>query len=175
MAYQLRAVLGVPAQVRALAAELAAPPRSPGGAPQLAVVAPLAFDAPLAVVDLQQGLGMLALGDGLWTGLRGGAPGFDGVVEGLGRRLRASRAPGPFALVDVEVFAGEGSQSSVVWEGGVVVLGPVHTDLRDVTQDRLMWAVNLALRELGVQAEAGSDEFDTVGLARHRHTDDWPT
>jgi hypothetical protein len=33
--------------------------------------------------------------------------------------------------------------------------------------------INLVLRELGVQAAAEMDEFDTLGLGQHRHTDKW--
>jgi hypothetical protein len=36
-------------------------------------------------------------------------------------------------------------------------------------------AVNAGLRALGVQATDGRDEYATVGLDRHRMTEDWLT
>src|SRR3989440_7835863 len=35
------------------------------------------------------------------------------------------------------------------------------------------WAFNQALRQLGVPRGAAFDEFEAVGLGRHRHTEDW--
>ncbi len=34
-------------------------------------------------------------------------------------------------------------------------------------------AVNAGLRALGVRAAPGQDEYETIGLARHRHTEGW--
>jgi len=36
-------------------------------------------------------------------------------------------------------------------------------------------AVNAGLRAIGVCAADGSEEYDTVGLGRHRMTEDWLT
>jgi hypothetical protein len=36
-------------------------------------------------------------------------------------------------------------------------------------------AINAGLRALGVRAEAGQDEYENVGLTRHRFTEDWLT
>jgi hypothetical protein len=34
-------------------------------------------------------------------------------------------------------------------------------------------AINQALRALGLPADDGRDEFDTLGLGKHRRTQDW--
>jgi hypothetical protein len=63
-----------------------------------------------------------------------------------------------FALVMTDYFGGIGGQWACVFTAGRRVGG-----LRDI---------NDALRELGVQAAADQDEFDTVGLGLHRHPPD---
>ena len=70
---------------------------------------------------------------------------------------------GPFAYVEAEFFGGAGHQSAVGFRDGAVALPPVAA--RD--------AINQALRFLGVQPAGKQDEFDTVGLFRHRSTEAW--
>ena len=62
----------------------------------------------------------------------------------------------------------------MVWRNGEIALGPVvHRDLGR-HKPLYLWAINQALRELGVQAVAPwSDEFESVGLQRARRTEDW--
>jgi hypothetical protein len=36
-------------------------------------------------------------------------------------------------------------------------------------------AINAGLRALGIQAASGHNEFATVGLDKHRWTNDWAT
>ena len=67
------------------------------------------------------------------------------------------------AYLAAEFFGGVGKQFSIVWSGGEIVLGP----------QRAPDAINQALRLLGVKVIEDRDEFDSVGLGRHRHTDQW--
>jgi hypothetical protein len=67
------------------------------------------------------------------------------------------------AYVEAEFFGGNGVQAFAMFsqgrlDGGIAVGKSV---------------INDALRMLGVVAKRGQDEFDTVGLGRERHTDDW--
>ena len=64
----------------------------------------------------------------------------------------------PFALVMTDYFGGLGEQWARAYLRGEAV-----PSVRDI---------NAALRVLGVEAAAGLDEFDTVGLADHRHPPD---
>ena len=64
-----------------------------------------------------------------------------------------------FALVMTDYFGGTGDQWACVFTAGQRIGG-----IRDI---------NDALRVLGVRAVAGADEFDTVGLGRHRHAPDY--
>jgi hypothetical protein len=108
-----------------------------------------------------------------WQVRRGGTgrldlpPGLPSVFPGEGVVLRlaaaltgvtdAPRIP-PFALVMTDYFGGTGAQWACVFVAGRRTGG-----VRDI---------NAALRALGVRAADGADEFDTVGLGRHRHTPD---
>ncbi|WP_067900299.1 hypothetical protein [Nocardia vaccinii] len=71
----------------------------------------------------------------------------------------ATRPDSTFAVVLTDYFGGIGEQWAAVSVDG----GPV----------RSVNAINTALRALGIRATAGSDEFDTVGLAAHRSTPDY--
>ncbi len=67
------------------------------------------------------------------------------------------------AYVEAEFFGGAGGQSSAVWTEGKLVSGPLCEDD----------AINQALRLLGVTRGDSHDEFDALGLDKHRDTEDW--
>ncbi len=59
----------------------------------------------------------------------------------------------------------------MVWDAGQVKL-----QLSDGGDHNIAWPnspVSQALRTVGVIADEGQDEFDTVGLGTHRSTDRW--
>jgi hypothetical protein len=70
---------------------------------------------------------------------------------------------GPVAYIEAEFFGGSGGQSAAVWSRGSETMPPIHS--RD--------AINQALRFLGVQIGNAQDEFDALGLGRHRDTRHW--
>lgn len=70
---------------------------------------------------------------------------------------------GDIAYIEAEIFGGQGTQAYVMIERSGCVSTPV------VSAD----AINAALRFLGVKAKPGKDEFDSVGLDKHRDTDRW--
>ena len=81
-----------------------------------------------------------------------------------------------------ETFGGPGTQEAVGWCEGRPFYGPTGTC--DLEADREPGyqvaphkdsAINGGLRAMGVQAALGVDEYDTIGLTRHRMTDDWLT
>lgn len=69
------------------------------------------------------------------------------------------------AYVEAEYFGGHGMQAAAVFKDGQLV-GVVIID---------EFAINHALRLLGVSKNAQSDEFEAVGLSRHRNTNEWIT
>jgi hypothetical protein len=71
---------------------------------------------------------------------------------------------GAVAYIETDYFGGVGEQAALVWRAGEVVM-PAAKGKRG--------PVNAALRLLGAKAGRSNDEFDAIGLGRHRHTDDW--
>ena len=83
----------------------------------------------------------------------------------------------PLAYIQTEYWAGRGGHGAVVWEGGAVVFGPVVTsnegpDPPPAPSER---AINRAARALGVERGEAFDEFDALGLGRHRSNYHWLT
>jgi len=92
------------------------------------------------------------------------------TVAGL--LANASRS-GPLAYVEAEYFGGAGEQHAAVWDGGVLTLGPVSIGFQQATASQGT-AISQALRRIGVICTGATrDEFDAVGLHRHRHLEDW--
>lgn len=79
----------------------------------------------------------------------------EGVLADLAAAV-TGRNPATFALIMTNFFGGAGNQWAIAYVDGQRV-----PEVRDV---------NAALRTLGVHADNGMDEWDTVGLANHRHT-----
>ncbi|MYV43003.1 hypothetical protein GT030_30095 [Streptomyces sp. SID1328] len=76
------------------------------------------------------------------------------------------------AYVEAEFFGGVGEQRVAVWDGGTMVLGPLHVE-EGQPFPTVGSPISQALRWLGVVASAGEDEFSAAGLDRHRHGETW--
>jgi hypothetical protein len=103
----------------------------------------------------------VSLPEGLWK-----------VPAALGRTLAACSANGPVAYIEAEFFGGIGEQHAQVWDNGAVVLGPLHLGENEPIPPTGT-PISHALRRLGVAKGNHYDEFDAVGLGRHRDTEDW--
>ena len=76
----------------------------------------------------------------------------------------------PVAYISTFYFGGQGGQNALVWDKGGLRFSP-NTQRYDQ-----VWPnspISQALRAIGVLAEEGMDEFDTVGLGNHRETHKW--
>jgi hypothetical protein len=149
MAYRLEAFLGTQDALRSLAehhGDLRIVPLSQGIA-----IAPLTPDLRASLAS------MVDIGDPdpSWP--------FRKLSKDAGHRAVQQSGRHRLAYVEAEYFGGAGDQAAVVWEGGAVRNGPLATEN----------AIDQALRDLGVVANAGTDEFDTVGLNRWRSTSEW--
>ncbi|WP_434424870.1 hypothetical protein [Nannocystis pusilla] len=80
----------------------------------------------------------------------------EGVVCRMARELTGAEAP-TFALVMTDYFGGVGGQWACVFRGA-----------QRISADDA--SINDALRALGVTRTADEDEFDVVGLGRHRRS-----
>jgi hypothetical protein len=68
------------------------------------------------------------------------------------------------AYIEVEYFGGEGGQSGIIWKDGKRIFE------KEFDQE----VVNSILRKFGVvKGKSKRDELDTIGLGRHRNTEDW--
>lgn len=125
------------------------------------------------VVDLGNGLSLLPLTDELRAevstpGARPQTHGFEQLSTGIEQLTVQLSALSPVAYVEAEYFGGAGAQAAAVFDSGRLILGPLSD--KDTTSKS---AISRALHALGVRAAAELDEFDTIGLGRHRRTSDW--
>lgn len=129
------------------------------------------------VIRLDQGLALLPMVDELFDAITTGADdaaqlGFWKLPGGFADVLARWSIAGPLAYVEADYFGGTGTQTAAVWDAGVLAVGPLH-----LAQGHPAAAdgtpISQALRRLGVTCHGCDDEFDTVGLGRHRYTEDW--
>jgi hypothetical protein len=148
---------------------------------------PAGLSPDLRVVSLPGGLTMLPVTENVAAGLDQAAVGDDRInpgwvllrqpVAALARQVSAGRRA---LYIAAETFAGPGIQEAIGWQDGVLLYGPSGTC--DIEADlepgyhlvsRGESAINVGLRALGVRAGPGQDEYETIGLTRHRYTEDW--
>lgn len=140
MGHEIQGVIVVADRARGIAALLGAP------------VAQL--DAGFAFVPLTD-----SAFDALCTGEGGEAPpGFRWLIPKVSAMLAEVSRDTPLAWVETEYFGGIGAQAAALFVSGQrawVEAGPG-------------FAIDRALRDLGVVREVHRDEFDVVGLGRYR-------
>ncbi len=123
------------------------------------------------IIQLEQGLRMLPVTDSLYDNLvqqHIPIPGEDwaGFIRSPGplfESIQKLSERGTVAYVEADFFGGRGDQRCVVWHKEVLVLGPLDEP----------GAINKALRRLGVRKRVFIDEFDTIGLSKHRSNEEW--
>ncbi|PVC84266.1 hypothetical protein DBP20_17910 [Streptomyces sp. CS131] len=74
--------------------------------------------------------------------------------------------------MEAEHFGGAGRQRAAVWAVGSLTLDPLDEPTKQ-DLSRAVSPVSQALRRLGAQRGVGYDEFESVGLNRHRTNEDW--
>ena len=79
---------------------------------------------------------------------------------------------GPVAYVEADYFGGVGRQRAGLWHNGALAFGPVCVDEGQPVPAE-GGPIPRVLARLGVSGEGYADEFEAVGLQRHRHTEDW--
>ena len=91
--------------------------------------------------------------------------GFNMLSPGLMQVLRAGSQRSTLLYFETEYFGGMGTQGAAVFRDGELVFGPQSAELGPI---------NNALVLLGVRTlPPAADEFETIGLHRHRSTDEW--
>ena len=126
-------------------------------------------DSPIngaSVVSLHQGYGMIPLTTHIRKEydlppfpLTGKEPLPEQIAE-WGIRLSTT---GFFAYIEAEFFGGVGTQGSALWLEGQMIEKPWVGE----------YAINIPLREMGVDKGDYVDRFAALGLGRCRSTDEW--
>ena len=108
--------------------------------------------------------------------------GFHELTQDIARWAQELSRGWMVLCVHCEFFGGEGIQAAIAWQHESVIFGPCFTRTRGElphppyrAADPPDMAINAGLRALGIQAGGRHDEFATVGLDRHRWTNDWTT
>jgi hypothetical protein len=131
-------------------------------------VLPALLPAGLERVQLQGGFELVPLTSGVRDTLGlafcpltdGGDEELTPSLVQLCERLSAS---GELAYIEAEIFGGSGMQGHVLFAHSKAVGTPVVTES----------AINVALARLGAERSESADEFEMVGLGKHRDTDSW--
>lgn len=128
------------------------------------------------VVPLRQGLALMPITDEVFDAVTDGSDigdlGFWRLPGGFDTLLAQWSAAGPIAYVEAEYFGGVGEQRAAVWAEGALALGPLDVPTKKWLS-RAVSPISQALRRLGARRTLGEDEFEAVGLDRHRNNDGW--
>lgn len=121
-------------------------------------------------ITLAEGLAILPLRDEdidsfLRPPMTGHPKGFSYMSEELASELKSASIGGALMYFETEYFGGTGTQGAAVFQDGTLIYGPAAAEFGPINKA-------LALLGVGVVAPA-ADEFETVGLQRHRSTEDW--
>lgn len=129
------------------------------------------------ICPLEKGFALVPITDSLAAELKlvaseGDPPLVPDMAPGLGSlALRISHGVA-VAYISTEYFGGQGGQDAIVWSNGDIIFSPKSEGYGDAWPNS---AISRALRTVGVIADQGRDEFDTLGLGRHRETHRWAT
>jgi hypothetical protein len=129
------------------------------------------------ICPLTQNFSLLPITDALSAELASTAPdaslpakplpylpdGLHALALGISRRT-------PVAYIMTAYFGGHGRQDALAWHDGELRFSPGTNGYNRPWPDS---PISQALRVIGVVADAGLDEFDSVGLGRHRETHRW--
>lgn len=131
------------------------------------------------VCPLVQGFALMPITDSLASEMaavgkeysESSAPLVSNMAPGVATLAAELSAAGLVAYISTDFFGGAGGQDTIIWKNGRTIFA-----LSDGPANKFEWPnspVSRTLRKLGVAADAGKDEFDTVGLGRHRTTERW--
>ncbi|MCW3841899.1 hypothetical protein ONA70_17510 [Micromonospora yasonensis] len=154
MGYTLEALIGSAGALHAAVSQWPA-----------AVLVPLAHD--LALVPMTD-----ELFDAVTDGTTERVLGFWKLPGGFDRELAFWSSAGPVGYVEADFFGGVGSQRAALWVAGELALGPLYLGESEPFPPQGSPICQLLAR-LGVEHDGYRDEFETVGLGRHRETADW--
>jgi hypothetical protein len=127
---------------------------------------------------LAQGLSLLPITEALAEELTLCTPEVEGSLtkplsilsDGLNALAVGISRETPVVYISTSYFGGHGKQDAVVWDSGSVRFSPVTKGYEQVWPNS---PISQALRMIGVVANDREDEFDALGLGKHRKTQNW--
>ena len=124
------------------------------------------------IIDLPQGLALLPAVPAVITEAGAGekVSGFYGLTSSMRHVLERASAHGPLVYVETEYFGPGGQAALLISEGRTQSL---ESTLEDEECGDDPTPISTALREIGVARRDALDEFDAIGLGRHRSTEKW--
>lgn len=119
-------------------------------------------------IPLEQGFAMIPLDEALIDRIDATpkATPISGLIyltETLEEKILGMLGEAKFAYLESEFFGGSGGHQGILWEAGKRILKVSES----------YSGANRILRELGVRRTSQLDEFDCMGLGRHRSVDEW--
>ena len=144
MAYTLQAIISDEAMLRANCPKFASVIPLPQGKAMIPLCGELLEQSEIPFLPL----------------IDGGRPEFD---ETLIKFVSPLVGRGKFVYVEAEFFGGDGTQACVTWDDNGKSSSPTVA----------INAINTALKFLSVRIGDHHDEFDSLGLGKHRGTEDW--
>jgi hypothetical protein len=125
------------------------------------------FDS-AAATDLGQELSLIPMTEDLFDQINNfqNSPPIDGFIyltENVEKEILLAIGNKLFTYIEADYYGGHGGQIAMIWQN----------KKRQNTPTSSQESINQALRYFGVKADAGKDEFLTIGLEQRRHTNDW--
>lgn len=112
----------------------------------------------------------------------GEVEGFYELTPGIARWAQELSQGWMVLYIHCEFFGGDGIHAAIAWQQESIIFGPCFTRTRREQADSPYqaadppdMAINAGLRALGIRAAGRRDEFATIGLDKHRWTDEWAT
>lgn len=120
------------------------------------------------LVDLSDEVSMIPMTDELFDEINQShtsseVTGFEFLTENIENKTLDIIGNKKLAYVESEFFGGQGGHIGLIWKDGE----------REFIGDFKKSTMNEILKKLGVIRNRNQDEFETIGLDRHRDTEDW--
>ena len=120
------------------------------------------------VVTLEQGLALLPISSQIQE--KYNIPflpltdlGIGKVPKSIVETLKKINPQNPIIYIEAEYFGGDGVQASVYWD-------EKQKESCTIVSDN---AINQALKKMSVDKKNKIDEFEAIGLGKHRSTESW--
>ena len=119
-------------------------------------------------ISLNGGISMILMTDELFDEINdmkysSGISKFELLTENIELKTIELIKNRELAYVESDFFGGQGGHIGIIWNNGKrEFLGKFNKN-----------AMNNILKKLGVKNSSLKDEFETVGLDKNRHTEDW--